>query len=337
MLRTIAAGLAETPLVGRTLARARRGRGVIIMMHRFRRPDSSYSGHELGDLRRTLTYLRKVGAQLVSVDTLIDEVARAASGETGAGHRKDAVRVAFTIDDGYADLWEVAAPVFAEFDCPATGFVVPEVVDGLRWYWWDQLYWLMSRAARPRLELEIAGAPFVVEWQANTLLAEHQRLCERVKHVPTATMGNILRQAELVAEVPLPMSVPDEFRVLSWEELRAAERHGLQFGAHTMTHPILSQCEDDQASWEIGGSVDRVRRELRSPSRIFCFPNGRWEDFSERDMRLVRESGALAALTSSYGRVGSSLTPPEWERTRWSVPRTPFSADFLRFARSIFG
>ena len=52
--------------------------------------------------------------------------------------------VAFTIDDGYVEQATVAAPVFAEFDCPVTTFVTSGFLDRALWFWWDQIEYVFA-------------------------------------------------------------------------------------------------------------------------------------------------------------------------------------------------
>src|SRR5690606_2625911 len=62
---------------------------------------------------------------------------------------------AFTVDDGYLEQATVAAPIFAEFDCPATVFVATGFLDGRLWLWWDQVSYVFRRTRRLRLVLEM--------------------------------------------------------------------------------------------------------------------------------------------------------------------------------------
>ena len=59
---------------------------------------------------------------------------------------------------------------------------------------------------------------------------------------------------------------------MTWDEARAAERNGMSFGPHTVTHPVLSQTTDDCLVQELGGSWQRLKDELANPVPVFCFP-----------------------------------------------------------------
>lgn len=324
--------LLSQPMIGDWLGRIRTDRSAILMLHRFATPDGTHLGHDPQALRSTLSYLRKSKVALLDVDEV---VARAGTRRADAPDARPAV--SFTVDDGYADLMEVAAPIFAEFDCPVTGYVVPDVIDGLRWYWWDQVDYVFRRAARPSIHLALQGRPLVLEWHdVDSRWRVHGDLCERLKRVPNAVRLDFLDELSRVADVPLPAKPPAGYRVLSWDEMRSAERRGVRFGAHSMTHPVLSRCDDEQAPREIIESTRRVRAELTHPSTLFCYPNGTSQDFGEREIAAVRNAGLNGALSAVPGLVRGEVVAASGDQWRWRVPR--FSYDDRRgaIARLLF-
>src|SRR5208283_22121 len=81
------------------------------------------------------------------------------------------------------------------------------------------------------------------------------------------------------------------------------EKHGVTFGPHSVTHPVLSSIDDEHARSEIFTSWKRVREELASPVPVFCYPHGRQKDFGARDMELVRLAGLWGALRAYPGKL----------------------------------
>src|SRR3954469_15281782 len=80
-----------------------RTRATIFMLHRFRMPDAGVEGHDPSLLKRHLEFLRRERYDLISLETLFDDLLH------GRAHKRPAV--AFTIDDGFADQVRVGAPV----------------------------------------------------------------------------------------------------------------------------------------------------------------------------------------------------------------------------------
>lgn len=75
-------------------------------------------------------------------------------------------------------------------------------------------------------------------------------------------------------------------------ELRAG---GVHLGAHTRTHPVLSQLDDEQVREEIGGSRRDLEERLGEPIETLTYPFGVWDD---RSLAATAEAGFLAACTT---------------------------------------
>lgn len=286
------------------------------MLHRFASADGTRGGHDGNRLREILASLRDAGVHFASLDAVI----RARLGE---GDPLPGPTVVFTVDDCYPDLQETGIPVFDEFDCPVTGFVVPEVIDRRCWFWWDQVEWITRHSTRTTLSVELAGSAVTLAWTDEPTRHRAARaFVEQLKPIPSdALTAGVVALAD-AAELSLPEAPPEEYRVLSWADLRALEARGHRFGAHTMTHPLLSRSTREQATWEISASLARVRKELAHPSDVFAFPVGRWQDFGEREMGLVEQAGLLASVSAEPGVLPHTLhartTGPG---SRWAIPR----------------
>jgi peptidoglycan/xylan/chitin deacetylase (PgdA/CDA1 family) len=141
--------------------------------------------------------------------------------------------VVITIDDGYADAYEVAAPLLAARGYPAIVFVVS---------------------------------------------------------------GRIADHADWPPEGPLrgrPLA--------GWEALRAGLESGIEVGAHTRTHPRLTQLNDEAAAEEIGGSGRELSSGLGRSVTSFAYPHG---DENSRIREMVGRAGFEAACTSRLGKNG---------------------------------
>src|SRR5262249_15081342 len=75
--------------------------------------------------------------------------------------RRGAVRpstVAVTVDDGYHEVFTLAAPIFRRYGIRASLFVVSDFVDGRLWLWTDQFRFVFDHAPRGRRELWHQGS-----------------------------------------------------------------------------------------------------------------------------------------------------------------------------------
>jgi peptidoglycan/xylan/chitin deacetylase (PgdA/CDA1 family) len=119
--------------------------------------------------------------------------------------------------------------------------------------------------------------------------------------VPDVVKHEAIESLAMAAAVELPADAPRQYAPMSWDELRAAERDGMSFGPHTVTHPILARATDVQARFELTESWHRLRAEARQPLPVFCYPNGRLIDFSDREVATLRALEFTGAVVGESG------------------------------------
>jgi peptidoglycan/xylan/chitin deacetylase (PgdA/CDA1 family) len=239
--------------------------------------------------------------------------------------------VAVTLDDGYADNLEVAAPILLEHGIPATLFVASDLVDAGIPPWWDELVSLLLEPARLPATLRLSSgngdtwqippvddeekrsaASTLTPWDAEpgTRLRAFYEVWLALRAVDAPTREAALDEIADWSDAPRPAGRP----LLTWEQLREfAALPGLELGAHTLTHPVLPSCSLEGARAEIIGSADRLRAETGMEVEQFAYPFGAW---SPSVARLVADLGFGAAYTTD----GSAIS---WRSSPHALPRVP--------------
>jgi peptidoglycan/xylan/chitin deacetylase (PgdA/CDA1 family) len=124
-------------------------------------------------------------------------------------------------------------------------------------------------------------------------------------------------------------------RMLTWQELSELHLAGLNLGAHTWRHAILTRISLDLAKDEIIKSVEAVRKISGSEADIhFAYPNGRKTDFNDSIVKLVQEAGCASACTTIFGINRKSTD--RYQLRRIPVTQNSFLNPFGRFSRSRF-
>jgi peptidoglycan/xylan/chitin deacetylase (PgdA/CDA1 family) len=219
--------------------------------------------------------------------------------------------VAITIDDGYRDFLE-AQMIFRQFDIPATVFLVSDFLDARLWLWFDKLKYVLRHTKQNELNIDFpARAGLQLSLNSEP---ERQRAREKIATLLKGLENSErIRTCEQIANklaVELPASLPDEFAPLTWDEVRALAKEGVEFGPHTKTHPILSQiAEPELLKDEILGSKHRLEEELQAPAIHFCYPNGRRADLNDATLKLVQEGGFHSAVTTERGMNAAETNP----------------------------
>jgi peptidoglycan/xylan/chitin deacetylase (PgdA/CDA1 family) len=110
------------------------------------------------------------------------------------------------------------------------------------------------------------------------------------------------------------------WRLLSITELKQLADAGMSIGAHTLTHPVLSLCSEEEARREIQESKTNLERALGRPVWAFAYPFGNPSTMGERELRLAREAGYACAF----------LNVEHWGAERsnpFAIPRTHVTSD----------
>jgi peptidoglycan/xylan/chitin deacetylase (PgdA/CDA1 family) len=111
---------------------------------------------------------------------------------------------------------------------------------------------------------------------------------------------------------PNPWMAPDSgVRMMTMSELEALVSAGFEIGAHTVTHPDLSQLDFDGCLDETRESRRMLEESLGVPVRTFAYP---FCHYGSAAVAAVRTAGFRAAVTCGAG-AGS------WDG-RYELPRT---------------
>jgi len=267
---------------------------TILMYHgvvREQLPVSDWCFLEESSFRRQIEYLRR-HFSLVSLSAAIELL------KQGAVDKPTAV---LTFDDGYQNNFDVAFPALQQYGVPATIFLTTGFVDSSNTVWFCHVIRAISETRKPSMRWEDAELDLSDPRKKAVASA---RLQAGLKQCPPAEVRSLVQRIYDELEVnPLSSVEPGSpFRILNSSSIRTMVPSGLvEFGAHTETHPILSLLPPEEQAREISGSVHAVERLTGQPCRFFAYPNGRPRDYDSRTVELLRNSGILAAVTTTRG------------------------------------
>ncbi len=307
------AGIGSRPAMG--VARLLGVRNAtVFMLHRFHDGSGSNdpsAGTDVRLLRGALSAFRRQGVAMMTLRDLIAHIEA----------KKPLTRptAVFTVDDGYRDFLDLAAPIFAGFDVEPTAFLISEFVSGRQWCWWDRVVEAFVRS--PRRDISIACDSRIFHYSLGTPAQRRHAgygFVEDLKWVSDAERRRVAESIGTYADVELPVLPPAEYQSLTWSEVRELERAGVHFGPHSRTHPILSRVDDAAARREIHESWTDLQREVHDPVPVFCYPNGTLDSFGQREMQLVRDAGMRSAVAF---------------RRRYVNPRTCSADDLFALSR----
>jgi len=89
--------------------------------------------------------------------------------------------------------------------------------------------------------------------------------------------------------------------------LRCLAKQGVALGAHTQTHPILTQMTPQEVRNEIRGSQDDLAQEIGNVRPVFSFPSG---EYDNGVVAILKEEGFKAAFTTLDGQNDLRIQDP---------------------------
>jgi peptidoglycan/xylan/chitin deacetylase (PgdA/CDA1 family) len=203
-----------------------------------------------------------------------------------------------TFDDGYSDNLRYAYPVLRELGLPATIFLSTGIIGTEIAFPWDRAAYCFFHSAKDHADLPMTGRVSWSNSQERELIM--RGWFTRVKKVSEAEGTRLVDSLAHALEVEIP---PGAFPslYLDWDQVRELSRNGIEMGAHTASHPILTGISLERAEQEIVSSKRRIEAEIGKPVISFAYPNGGPADFSEDIMAILRREGIEVAFTLMPG------------------------------------
>jgi len=301
-----------------TFRLANRGKVLILMYHRFSNQNDgeATSAHAF---REQLTYLTS-HYRIVPLSSIAELIKRGETIPPGLA--------VITIDDGYRDVYDIAFPILREFQVPATLFLVTDFIEEKAWLWTDKLKFITQQTKSrwlevvfdnllTRIELDDYGSRRQAAYYINAIL----------KKQPNTLKEQTITKIAAAHGVDLPAQATEQFQPLSWDEVRELDAEGIEIGSHTVSHPILTQIDNQQLRYELHESKLHLEARLHRNVDLFCYPNG---DCNEEIAREVKRAGYRCAVTTNYGLNYSAI---ELLKLR----RIAAESNFSRFLQSTSG
>lgn len=228
--------------------------------------------------------------------------------------------LSITFDDGYADNEELAAPILQRLGLSATFFVTTGYLNG-GCMWNDRVIEAVRACQGAEIDLRSAGlASFSMATPADRRRAV-VAILNGIKHLEAEQ-----RQAATEAVVAAAGGRPSPALMMTDDQVRNLRRLGMDVGAHTVTHPILTRLSLDAAQREVSEGKARLEAILGEPVRLFAYPNGvPQQDYAAEHALIVRNCGFTAAVSTAWGAARA-------QSDRFQLPRfTPWDRQRLRF------
>ncbi|MDP1713479.1 MAG: polysaccharide deacetylase family protein [Anaerolineales bacterium] len=215
------------------------------------------------------------------------------------GHQSlPAYAALITFDDGYLDNYTQAYPILKKYDFPAVIFLTSGHIETDTPFYWDMAAYCFHHTNHDHV--------LFPESKERSWTNKLER--RNVNKAWVESMKNLAdsEKQKWINTLPakLGVSIPKNYfrnLMLSWHQVREMSNNRIEFGSHTINHPILSKIPVDQAYIEINESKVKIETELGQKVRGFAYPNGSKNDINSEIEQLVHQAGYRAAFTLQNG------------------------------------
>lgn len=204
-----------------------------------------------------------------------------------------------TIDDGYADAYEIAFPLLKKNQTPATVYAVTDFLDGKCWLWTDLMRYVFAHTKKENItiwfENDKIESVLRDDWQ-RLEIAGRVNAC--LKKMPDDLKDKKIAEIAASLAVEIPEKPVPNYAPINWEQAREMDAANVQIESHTVSHPILTNIEADDLDFELKNSKKRLEELLERSVEHFCYPNG---SLNKNVQNAVRNAGYKSATTTNYG------------------------------------
>ncbi len=231
-----------------------------------------------------------------------------------------------TCDDGLVNNLTDMLPILQDERVSCLFFVTDVAPRGMsRMLWYDELYLMF-------LDSKVSVIEFSGLGLAGNLVRERRsfwwRLVRRLSSESTDKRREFMQQAREQLGLPVEWELkfrqsPRHYRRfyrLDSDELQLLASSGMQIGAHTLSHPVLSKSTEESVWKEVVESQRMLESVLGKEVWAFAYPFGDAESVTNRELELVGRAGYECAFLNSGGASASKAS-------RFAMPRVHVTGD----------
>jgi peptidoglycan/xylan/chitin deacetylase (PgdA/CDA1 family) len=244
------------------------------------------------------------------------------------GRELPPLSVLLTCDDGLRNNLTDMLPVLQEEGVKCLFFVTDgSAASEPATLWYEELFLILHKAPAGRFEISGAGVVIGAELGAkHGRLAIWWRAVKRLSQVDAESRRAFLDGARAQLGVGDDMNAGSDdsprnrrFCLLRRAELAQLEAAGMTVGAHTISHPMLSQAPAELARAEIAESRARLETALGKQVWAFAYPFGTAESVTLQVLAMTKDAGYDAAFLNIGGGLGTDIP-------RFAIPRIHVTA-----------
>jgi peptidoglycan/xylan/chitin deacetylase (PgdA/CDA1 family) len=186
--------------------------------------------------------------------------------------------------------------------------------------WYEELYHLMRSKPLTDPDLQLPQEEGIESPSSMSFQTQWWSAVRQASRLDAKTRTDWMAKVRTHCGQTQALRSEKRWRLLNIAELTRLADAGMSIGAHTVSHPILSLCSEEEAQREIQQCKINLERALGRSVWAFAYPFGNPSSMGEREFRLARGAGFACAF----------LNVEHWgaaPANRFALPRTHVTSD----------
>ena len=224
--------------------------------------------------------------------------------------------VVITFDDGFRDNFTNAYPILQRYHVPATVFLVTGCVSSGDLPWPQKVGYLFQKTKVDTLCHVTTDEKYLKLRSPKERDLARRIVWNGLEHMPRVEREQNIEELSKLLQVEVPRD-----RMLTWDQVETMRKGGIEFGAHTFSHPWMALQSPEEARMEMEASLYDIQNRLGITRPPFVFPGG---SFTSDLVKMAISVGFRCVVQPrDTVRVNSLEVNDQFSLSRVGLPNAP--------------
>ena len=239
-------------------------------------------------LEKFIIELKKKGYSFISLDELYEILQQ---------QRKVKKCIVFTLDDGYKDNYEIAYPIFKNYNVPFTIYITTSFPNKNAILWW----YILEDLIINNNALIVGDEKYVCKSykEKNKVFL---KIREKILRLDQKNLLNELNN--LFKNYKVDWFSKNEELCMSWEDIITLSIDNLcTIAGHTKNHYAFSRLDKDEIIKEIIEANREIEVKIGKKITHFAYPFGSIKEVGKKDIKIVKKLNFKTVTTTRRGNI----------------------------------
>jgi peptidoglycan/xylan/chitin deacetylase (PgdA/CDA1 family) len=209
-------------------------------------------------------------------------------------------KIVFTLDDGYADNYEIAYSIFKKHNIPFTIYITTSFPDQKAILWWYLLEDLIIENEEIVLSDDRKFSCKTEEEKIDTF----NKIRKLIQSLKRDDFLNNLQK--LFKKYDIDWLEKSKTLCLNWEQIVKLSKDELvTIGGHTVNHLALNQLSEDEVINEVLEANRIIESKINKKIEHFAYPFGSRSEIMQREFDIVKNLHFKTVTTTRKGNIFS--------------------------------